>query len=141
MAVETAQHRADAKADAAADKALSPEAKADKELQEENKKRSEERVKFIDETVAGIHANVEKSGDPKTFVKDVADRVSKTQVIAAGASYGPTPAQMEELTSQEFPIVAPPLPDGTPLANIAQYEPREGVEPQKKSAHGVVEKK
>jgi hypothetical protein len=146
MAVETAQHRADtaqvkadAKADAEADKNLSPEQKADKELQEANKKKREERTKLVDETFVKLQSEAEKSGDPRAtqeVIKEVADRAAKTQIIAAGAQMGTPPPEETPV----YPLVAPPLPDGTPVAHITQVEKKEDDKPAPKE-HAVSGKK
>jgi hypothetical protein len=120
---------------------LTEEQKADKKIHEANDKRREEKKKLVDDTLANLQADAEKAGDPTStqeVIKEVADRASKTQVIAAGARYGP---EIDELNAQVFPLVAPPLPDGTPVANIAQVEKKEEKDKPAPKEHAVAGKK
>jgi hypothetical protein len=130
------------KTDTKAEKALSPEEKADKELQEKNKKRNEDREKLIVDTIKNLTDAAEKLEDPRgvqILVSEIAERLRKTQTIAVGAEYGPTAKQIEELHAQKFPLTAPPLADGTPIANIAQVEKKEDDKTVKPS-HAVAGK-
>jgi hypothetical protein len=144
MAVETQTQKTEAKADAEADKALSPEQKADKELHEKNRKQQEARAKFVDETVGKLHDEVKKTdgglGSTHALTKDIADRVARTQVVAVGAQYGPSPTEIDKLNKQVFPIVAPPMSDGTPVANIAQVEKKDDQPEQPKESVPTTEK-
>lgn len=105
----------------------------DKQLQDDAKKQSEERRKFVDDLNEKIHAELEKGvdrhGGLQSMVKEVADKVLKTQVVAVGARYGPSPMELDELSKQEFPLIAPPMSDGTPVANIDQV-PKKGEKPE-----------
>jgi hypothetical protein len=128
----------------AEDKDLTEEQKADKKIHEANDKRREEKKKLVNDTLVNLQTDAEKAGDPTStqeVIKEVADRASKTQVVAAGARYGPSPTEIDELSKQVFPIVAPPLPDGTPVANIAQVERKEEKDKPAPKDHAVTGKK
>lgn len=108
----------------------SPE-ELDKQIQEENRKKSEERAKLVDGIVDQLHAQLDKGvgqTDLQTIVKEVADRIGRIQVVAAGAVFGPTATEAEELR-KDLPRVVKPMSDGTPVANISQA-PKEGDKPE-----------
>lgn len=115
----------------AEEKQLTEEEKG-KKLQEDEQKKSEERVKFVDEIVDQIHQKLKEGLDQhglQSIVRDLNLRLAGLQVIAAGAEYGPTPVVLEELKKQEFPILTKPMSDGTPVANVAQA-PKKGDKPE-----------
>lgn len=113
----------------------------DKELQEEKQKKSEARAKLIDDLTSKLSDELKKGLDVyglQSVLKEVSDRILKIQVVAAGMQIGPTEKEKEET---KLPILAPPMSDGTPVANIAQAkkpgdkpeEPKESV--PKTAAH------
>ena len=109
------------------------EEKLDDKLQKEAKEKSEARVKIIDDIVAMLRKELDKGldfGGLQSIINEVQTKMAAFQVVAAGAEYGPSPMQMEELKENKLPVIAEPLPDGTPAANIAQAS----KEPEPKKA-------
>lgn len=102
------------------------EEEKDKQLQDEARKKSEDRVKLVDDIVKRLTDLLDKGVDQhglQSILKEVGERIGKIQVIAAGMQIGPTEKEKEET---KLPIIAPPMADGTPVANIAQAKGLEG---------------
>lgn len=106
--------------------------KKDEQLQKEAREKSEAQTKLVDEIVEKIHGRLQDVGVTglQEIVRQVAAKVAGIQVIAAGAVHGPTMKEVEELQKPGvLPIIAKPMADGTPVANIAQA-PKPGDKPE-----------
>lgn len=102
------------------------------QLQKEAKEKSEARQKLVDKITNMLHEEMKKGVDLhglQAIVDEIKKKLDGFQVIAAGAEYGPSPATLEALKKQEFPILTPPMSDGTPVANIAQAK-KPGEKPE-----------